>query len=399
MCCPREFVNVRDFLDPDEFLSDVHRSAYRALLKLDEQDRLELAGLADILGDAVYSYDFSQGTANLTGNAGEIKRAAYKRKIENATLRIAGLAQDKTVLPQEIYDEICSLALVDVPGNIDGIIRAHDYFDKLMCLAADPRQNIYSTGISKLDPYYQIKKGDICLIGGIPSSGKSEFLDAMLLNETTIHGWKFAYFTPENYPIQFHLRKLIEKLKGKSFKHDSTNHIEQPEIVSAMDFINERFFWVYPKESECTPESLLSKFKYLIRKEKINGVVIDPWNELDNYRPSKISETDYIKMCLTKFRRFAREHNLVFYLVVHPPKLMKNMQGKYDAPTLYEYAGSAHWRNKTDVALCIHREQSPGEFGNISPEVEVHIQKVRYKAVGQVGMITFNYDVETGRYE
>ena len=58
-----------------------------------------------------------------------------------------------------------------------------------------------------------------------------------------------------------------------------------------------------------------------------------------------------------------------------------------------DVAGSAHWRNKADNCIAVWRNTAAN-----TSAVEVHVQKVRKKSVGQVGMATLRYDRITGQY-
>jgi twinkle protein len=57
-------------------------------------------------------------------------------------------------------------------------------------------------------------------------------------------------------------------------------------------------------------------------------------------------------------------------------------------------SGSQHWWNKADCALTVWRDS---EYPD-SQEVDIHIQKVRFKHIGRPGMVTLRYDRVTGRY-
>lgn len=57
----------------------------------------------------------------------------------------------------------------------------------------------------------------LCIITGVPSSGKSEFIDEIAERLNIRYGWRFAYFSPENAPLEYHASKLIEKFTGKQF--------------------------------------------------------------------------------------------------------------------------------------------------------------------------------------
>jgi twinkle protein len=52
------------------------------------------------------------------------------------------------------------------------------------------------------------------VITGTPNSGKSEWLDALLVNLAKQGGWHFVIFSPENWPLELHHAKIIEKYIG-----------------------------------------------------------------------------------------------------------------------------------------------------------------------------------------
>jgi len=54
-------------------------------------------------------------------------------------------------------------------------------------------------------------------VTGIPSSGKSNWLDNLLVNLAKLHGWNFALFSPENLPLEQHMAAIAEKYSGKPF--------------------------------------------------------------------------------------------------------------------------------------------------------------------------------------
>ena len=111
------------------------------------------------------------------------------------------------------------------------------------------------------------------------------------------------------------------------------------------------------------PKKKKKKLSYGIR-----GLVIDPYNELDHQRPSNVSETEYVSQMLTKIKRFAQHYDVATWFVCHP-KQIQNWTGA--APNLYDISGSAHFVNKADVGLVVHRvrdelaqQQNPGGQSN-----------------------------------
>ena len=89
----------------------------------------------------------------------------------------------------------------------------------------------------------------------------------------------------------------------------------------------------------------------------IRGLVIDPYNELDHQRPPGVSETEYVSQMLTKIKRFAQHYDAHVWFVAHPRQLQ---QWRGDPPNLYDISGSAHFVNKADNGVVVHRVRDEG---------------------------------------
>ena len=87
-------------------------------------------------------------------------------------------------------------------------------------------------------------------------------------------------------------------------------------------------------------------------------------------------------------RRFARDNKIHVWIVSHPKKPLDASQ----APGLYDITGSANWANKADNGISIFRQPN-------SDLVEVHVKKIRFKEVGEIGSTEFIYDRICGIYK
>ncbi len=250
-----------------------------------------------------------------------------------------------------------------------------------------------STGWLGMDRHYTVAPGQWTLITGIPSSGKSEWLDALAVNLMETAGWNFAFYSPENYPTEAHLAKLAEKHVRKPFGRGPNERMTTDELQDAMEFITARTFWLAPKYRN--PGALLEaadKWRQSIVKKF--AVVLDPWNALEHLRPDRQTETEYVSESLSMVTNFCREADCHVFVVAHPSKLPRDAAtGKRPVPTPYDIAGSAHWYNKADNILAVHRDQVEGD-----QNVEIHVQKVRFKHIGRVGIVDLQYERLTGRY-
>lgn len=283
----------------------------------------------------------------------------------------------------------------EAEANVIGkdIINISSLEDKIINLYNNGLKGGESTGWPALDQYYTIRKGEWSLVTGIPGHGKTTVLDNIIVNLAKNNDWKIALFSAENLPHERHVASLIEKYLGKSFQAGFFNRLNTTELKQASDFLNQHFFFINPAEDSQTVDKILELTKYLIQSEGISGLVIDPWNELDHTRPANVTETEYISTALTKLRRFARVNKIHIWIVAHPAKLLRGKDGKYPVPTAYDVHGSAHWRNKADNAICVWRDVMEKD----SP-TEIHVQKIRFREVGMVGLAKLKYEYSTTKY-
>jgi twinkle protein len=317
-------------------------------------------------------------------------------KDANDTLVKKGLA----VLVEAIY----AARMLPVEGSIE----VHQVMPDVMTLYREEMTPGVSTGWEGVDELYRVRQGLWTLITGIPGHGKSEWLDALLINLSHEHGWSHAIFSPENQPVKQHVSKLIEKRIGKPFNKKHMLAMNEDEVLQGGNWLNNHFTFIAAPDNSFTLDFILETAERLVLRKGIKGLVIDPWNEIEHQKQGQQSETDYISSTITRLRRFAQRHNIHIWLVAHPTKMqrvIKKMEnprtGKqkeysiYPVPTPYDVSGSAHFRNKADNAITVYRWQHPDFIGE---PVEIHVQKIRFKPDGRIGKVLMHYDINTGCY-
>lgn len=77
------------------------------------------------------------------------------------------------------------------------------------------------TGLKALDDVVRFETGRFMVVTGRPGDGKSELVDEIVLRLCQRHGWRVAYFSPENVPVSYHASKLVSKLSGQAFGSSS----------------------------------------------------------------------------------------------------------------------------------------------------------------------------------
>uniref|UniRef100_A0A6M3LH19 Putative DNA topoisomerase-primase n=1 Tax=viral metagenome TaxID=1070528 RepID=A0A6M3LH19_9ZZZZ len=268
-----------------------------------------------------------------------------------------------------------------------GVNQTSEFHNELMNLYNNGFNKVYSTGWDTLDKLYKAREGELTVITGYSGHGKSEFVDALLVNLAEKHNWKFGVCSLENLPYERHIRKLAEKIIGKPFFKGESPRITEDELKEAEITLENKFYFINPEKIDI--DNILEITKSLIFKKGIDGLLIDPFNELEHNRKPGISETEYIGSFLSKVRRFARMNNICIWIIAHPVK--PRMEDRDKPPTVYDISGSANWANKADNAISVYRHQ----HDNL---VEIHVQKIRFKEVGRIGMIELIYDNPSGCY-
>lgn len=274
------------------------------------------------------------------------------------------------------------------PCPIEGLFQLEDFFGDLDNIFENGLPEGLTTGWKNVDEYYRPIEGQWTLVTGIPGMGKSEWLDALAVNLAQVHGWVFGVCSPENQPVTFHATKLMEKYKGKRLHQMNREEYEDCKL-----WLNTLFKFILPEERSL--DEVLNKTKVLVRRYGLKGLIIDPYNELGHTnRKEGVTETEYISEFLGDLRSFARDQGIHVWLVAHPKMMRKESNAVYPVPTGYDVAGSAHFFNKADNIVAVHRDKADP----LSP-VEVHVQKIRSRWLGKLGTAYLNWDPRCGRFD
>jgi twinkle protein len=276
---------------------------------------------------------------------------------------------------------------------VTGIINLAHKYDEIQNLFLNGLEKGMDIEIKNFDNACTWELGRLAVITGIPSHGKSEFLDFLLVRLNVIHGIKVGYFSPENYPVKYHFSKLASKIIGKEFR---AGMMPTEEFEQSYEYIKNNFYFIFP-EDDMSADNILAKAKHLVKKRGIKAFVIDPYNKIEHLMERGESETNYISRFLDKLTMFARTNNVLVFLVAHPRKMGKNGNGQYEVPNLYDINGSANFYNKADYGITVYR--TPSDEFNPTNEVQIHFLKIKFRHLGNGGLVKCKFNYNNGRYE
>ncbi len=278
-------------------------------------------------------------------------------------------------------------------ANVDNhreskIVKSSEFKDRIEKYYSYSSERGKRISLNDFSDCLRIEKGQLNVITGVPTSGKSMFMDFLTVELSVGHGWKWAIFSPENYPMEIHFNKLATSyLCRRPTKND---------IENVITFVDSHYRFIDATEEDLGIEAIMAAALHCKNTLGLDGLVIDPWNEIESSRPREISETDYIGICLRKLRKFARKYSISLWIVAHPAKPQRiKGTGEYPKVNLYDISSSANWYNKVDNGIIIHRDRRDDKPDLIS----IIIAKVKYRDFGSPGTITTTYNFDKGIYE
>jgi len=249
-----------------------------------------------------------------------------------------------------------------------------------------------NTPWSNLSKICRFRKGLFTVITGAPSSGKSTILDNIILHLAETYEWRTVIFSPENYPLGFHISSFIEKYSGYPMKDQYNEKISIRAVETAMEFLSEYIIFLQPQKTP-TIEKLFALTKTIMKKQKVDSLVIDPYNMLNHPRDTRTAETEYIGVFLRKIREFSRANGIHTFIVAHPRKLQKRRDGNFEVASAYDISSSANWFNAADYILSVWRDLIKTE-----EPTRVYVQKVKFKELGCPGHAKLKFNEVDGKF-
>jgi twinkle protein len=264
---------------------------------------------------------------------------------------------------------------------LEGIFTINDISNEIDDMYDNGLDKGINLGIDGFD--LNIVKGYITTITGIPSHGKSDWLDYMCLKARMTANWSGAFYSPENKPTQLHFSKMARKLVGKHW--DGNGRINSVELRLVKEYLDKKMWFLKP-EKDFKLTTILNMVKELQQRHGIDYFVIDAWNKLE----SKENDTYSVGKSLDELGMFCEINNIHCFLVAHPTKMQKD-NGIYQIPTLYNIAGSSNFYNKTDNGICVYRDF-------VNKTTAIYRQKIKFNHWGADGFTEYKYDLDSTRF-
>ena len=93
------------------------------------------------------------------------------------------------------------------PVPLENVTTFKDIEDEITDFVKNGFKRGYQIGIPNFDNIFSTYTGQFITVTGIPSSGKSDFVDQMVVGYNQKYAWKTAFASPENAPTYLHAHK------------------------------------------------------------------------------------------------------------------------------------------------------------------------------------------------
>lgn len=254
--------------------------------------------------------------------------------------------------------------------------------------------------VPEIDELVSWRTGQLAIVTGIPTHGKSEFVDFLVICLNRLYGYKAVMWSPENYPAVYHTVKHVTKITGRKYHK---NNLSGDDLRVALKDVSNEIFCIVPEEYKLS--SVLAAIEAKVVKHKARIVTLDPFNALEYDGESNLTETERINRVLGQLQLLARRLNVLLILVAHPRKMdvlkLRGEASHYQEPTMYDICGSANFLNRADYGIVVYRS-AEGEYTEdkkVTNFVRITVEKVRFRDLGSGGSCLLRYNYKNGRYE
>ena len=311
-----------------------------------------------------------------TDEAGQALQAELVRRLGSEACYLASFedCKDANEYLQKYGKEKLSERISGArPVPLENVTTFRDIEDEVTDFVKNGFKPGFQVGLQNFDDIFSTYTGQFITVTGIPSSGKSDFVDQMVVGYNNNYGWKTAFASPENQPTYLHAHKLMRKhWQGMPTAAD----INSEKWNQVADHCNTNYFHI--DMERYTLESVLRKGAELVKRKGIKCLVIDPFNKVRDIDCKTEDVNRYTMEYLSKIEIFAKKYDVLVFIVAHPTKMYKDKDGKIEEPTMYNIKGGGEWYDASYHGILVHRDYD-------AKTVKAKVLKVKFQNLGQNG--------------
>ena len=273
------------------------------------------------------------------------------------------------------------------PVPLEGVSTLKDIEDELKDFVKNGFKPGFQVGLKNFDDIFSTYTGQFITVTGVPSSGKSDFVDQMVVGYNKLYGWKTAYASPENQPVYLHAHKLMRK---HWMDMPAVGDIGSNKWQQVTEHVNDNYFFI--DMDKYNLEAVLRKGAELVKRKGIKCLVLDPFNKIRDVNAVSDDVNRYTMDYLAKIEAFCKKYDVLTFIVAHPTKMYKGQDGKMEEPTMYNIKGGGEWYDASYHGLLVHRDYE-------AKTTKVKVLKVKFQNLGENGAEShFTWEPRSGSF-
>lgn len=410
------FPRISDMVRPSSFYNSRHASIFAAIKSLNNDgkavDLLTIAewlikeGKLDEVGGAAYIAELSRAilsSAHLEEHARIVAERAQKRMLIEYGNSIMSKAFDEasdvadlmgeaqTGLAQIIsHDEQRYSTLYDTLKEVDTIVKDN---------ATSPTPSIgIKTGFQWMDERGGLQAGNLIIIAGATSMGKTSFSLAVIENALD-SGARICFYSLEMSRHELTARLLSPRTgipSNKILTARLANEEQNRVKMASMELSRKSLF--FDDKSTSDIDSIISSIRSLSLKKGIHGAVIDYLQVLSTNQQRQDREAQLADMA-RRLKNLAKDTGV---WIIALSQLNRDISNP--VPTIDRVRGSGQIAEAADVVLTIYRPEAysngnryPKPYENVDTSGTALINVCKGRNIG-TGAFIAGFDANTTRF-
>lgn len=397
---------VRTLLQPAMFYRTGHQALFTAMLRVQADGMsidpltvaaaLEAAGTLAVAGGKTYLgglLDEIPTAANVQYHAALVRQYAERRQLRRLGQELAAGAEDVTVGLDDVRDR-ASRRLLEVISGEEAFgykpagVGVRKVIQRLQDIEAGTTTAGLVTGFPELDERLDggFAPGDLVLIVGVPSSGKTSLM-VNILERVAREGHGATALVSAEVTEEIVMRGLLAGIAGVPVSHLKRGELSGSEaraVLAAAAQLERTPFFIDDSDTPAV-EDVIVRTTLLKAKEPTLAAVGVDFLQMIQRRDRARGESEELNLERIAYdlKGLAKRLGVVLFAAVQPND--KQIEDREDKrPQVRDIARSSGPRRAADAILLIYR---PGQYSPAAgPEMEVNLGKFRTGALGKVDL-------------
>ena len=420
--------HVVETLDADDFAADRHKTLFRGVKTLHAEglpydvvmlsDWLEANNLVKAIGGEGYLAEIlSESPAtlfNLKAYADRIKDLSQYREADRLLVQAReDLKNGELRLDDKVNTAVEQLMAVVDTKKISGGARTvgsmmERFFDNLTAASSGDVMPFKPTGFEEIDAQAPIQNGDLVIVGGRPSMGKTTFAQTMVQNMVehdfyTDNNGKYkrragVFFSIEMTDESVVQRFMSSKSNVNLHKIRSGSGLEANDWAGLNNTVRD-YTKEYPMFIESQPAMTIHQMRTTLNKIRNQhgeiGVIMIDYIQIMGGASGKDAgqKANAIGEIAKELKRFGKEFNCP---VIGLSQLNRSLESRPNKrPIMSDLKESGAIEENADLIMFLYRDEVYNEGTEAKGIAEVGIAKNRN---GQVGKVLLAFEGEYSRF-